>query len=122
MTMNTFHAGGTASNVSAGLPKVKKLLSMNIDKSSKGAIAEVSGTVTDIADNGREIIITVGKKKHKVPKIAESKNLVKVKVGDMVSAGDLLTYGSIEDFEEARDGIVFTDFESGNYLLLNLRP
>lgn len=112
MTMNTFHAGGTASNVSSGLPKVQRILNMSFDANNKGGIAEVSGIVTDIKDTGREAIITVGTKKHKIAKLpGETKNVIKVRVGDTVSAGDLLTYGSVEDFQDAKDGIILTEFD-----------
>jgi DNA-directed RNA polymerase subunit beta' len=59
--MRTFHAGGTASvggDITAGLPRVEEVFERRKPK-SPAVIARVSGTITEVLDQGKERIIII---------------------------------------------------------------
>jgi DNA-directed RNA polymerase subunit beta' len=111
LTMRTFHTGGVATaggDITMGLPRVEEVFETRIPK-LPAAIARVTGTITDIAKDGQETVITI------LPETASTKTAkaakketeyrihplrsVTVKVGDSVKKGDFLTDGSA-DLEE----------------------
>ena len=112
MTMNTFHGGGTVSSASAGLPKVKQLLSMNPDKNNQGVLATVSGKITEIKRGGAGTYdsVYVNGKLHRIPHIlGGGPQVLRVAVGDYVTKGDFLTVGNVADIRASRAGITSAD-------------
>ena len=103
LTMRTFHSGGTATvggDITQGLPRVEEVFEKRAPKSA-AAIAKVSGTVSEIKDDGKEKLIILlpdeklaktSKKKIEYP--VHFRRMVLVKVGDKVKKGDFLTDGS----------------------------
>lgn len=112
MTMNTFHGGGTSSSPSAGLPKVKQLLSMNADKNNQAVLSTVSGKITAIRRGGVGTYdsVYVNGVLHKIPHIlGGGAQLLRVSVGDYVTKGDFLTVGSLADVRDNKAGITSAD-------------
>ncbi len=105
LTMRTFHSGGIASvggDITRGLPRVEEVFEKRVPK-NPALIARVSGTISDIVDNGKEKVITIlpdaGSKKtgkKAVEYIVHFRRMSLVKVGSHVEEGDLLTDGSAE--------------------------
>lgn len=98
MVMKTFHTGGVAGEapVAKGFERVKQLLEMPKHIAGEAALARVSGKVTQIkpiSTGGHEVHI--GEEVHKIP----SQRLLSVKVGDTISAGDMLSNGVIKPQE-----------------------
>jgi DNA-directed RNA polymerase subunit beta' len=106
LTMRTFHTGGTASvggDITTGLPRVEEVFERRIPK-NPAVVSTVDGTVTEIKDAGREKIIVVlpdknSGKKGAVEYTVRFRRMSLVKVGDVVSKGDLLTDGSADIIE-----------------------
>ena len=101
LTMRTFHTGGVASaaDITQGLPRVEELFEARIPK-AKATIAEINGKITKITDdknNRFKIYITndVETREH----VTQYNAKLRVEKGDMVSAGDPLTEGSISPKE-----------------------
>ena len=100
LTMRTFHTGGVASaaDITQGLPRVEELFEARIPK-AKATIAEINGKITKITDDkGKfKIIITndVESKEH----VTQYNSKLRVEKGDVVSAGDVLTEGSVSPKE-----------------------
>ena len=112
MTMNTFHGGGTSSSPSAGLPKVKQLLSMNADKNNQAVLSTVSGKITAIKRGGTGTYdsVYVNGTLHKIPHIlGGGPQMLRVAVGDYVTKGDFLTVGNLSDIRSGRVGITSAD-------------
>ncbi|TCS94210.1 DNA-directed RNA polymerase subunit beta' [Hazenella coriacea] len=102
LTMRTFHTGGVAGDdITQGLPRIQELFEARNPK-GQAIISEIAGKVIDIREgkDRREIEIEneVETKVHTVPYGSR----VRVKMGDMVSAGDELTEGSIDPKELLR--------------------
>jgi DNA-directed RNA polymerase subunit beta' len=109
LTMRTFHAGGTASvggDIVQGLPRVEEIFERRPPK-NPAVIAEISGTVTDVKDTGKEKIVSVlpdtgdakGRKSGKTEVVEYSVHRYRmslVKKGDTVLRGELLTDGSAD--------------------------
>ncbi len=105
LTMRTFHSGGTATvggDITQGLPRVEEVFERRVPKNA-AQIARVSGTVSDIIKEGKEKTIILlpdtkeaGKKKKNTEYPVHFRRLLKVKIGDKVERGDLLTDGSVE--------------------------
>ena len=100
LTMRTFHTGGVVSgdDITQGLPRVQELFEARNPK-GKSTIAEIEGKVTSIENsNGKyKIIITneTTSKEH----VTNYGVRVRVKIGDIVNAGDKLTEGNINPKE-----------------------
>lgn len=112
MTMNTFHGGGTSNSPSAGLPKVKQLLSMNADKNNQAVLSTVSGKITAIRRGGVGTYdsVYVNGVLHKIPHIlGGGAQPLRVAVGDYVTKGDFLTVGSLADVRDNKAGITSAD-------------
>lgn len=102
MTMNTFHTGGANSSATLGLPAIKSLLNMKAP-GRLATIAENSGTVNEIIESPREIIVCVGQRKYKIQKLNgdTAATLLRVKKGDLVQRGDFLTVGDLSDITQS---------------------
>lgn len=102
MTMNTFHTGGANSAATLGLPRIENLLDLSKNPSNKAVLAQQSGTVTDIVETPTDVTVFIGKKKHVINKTLGNMNVnLKVKIGDIVSKGDFLTFGDNSDIVSA---------------------
>jgi len=98
MTMKTFHTGGVAGEapVAKGFERIKQLLEMPKHTAGEATLSRIDGPVTKIAPvatGGYEV--HVGTEIHKVPPQRE----LKVKKGDHVLAGDVLSSGVIKPQE-----------------------
>ena len=108
LTMRTFHTGGIASgdDITQGLPRVEELFEARKPK-GQAIISEIDGVVRleEGAKRRREIVITAAaseeselgteEKRYPVP----YSSTVKVREGDFVEAGDLLTDGTVSPQE-----------------------
>jgi DNA-directed RNA polymerase subunit beta' len=99
LTMRTFHTGGVAGDdITQGLPRVQELFEARNPK-GKATIAEINGSVADIAeDHGKyKIYITndIETKEH----ITNYGAKLRVSKGNNVMAGDKLTEGAISPKE-----------------------
>lgn len=102
LTMRTFHTGGVAGDdITQGLPRIQELFEARNPK-GQAVISEINGKVSSINEvkDKREIEIEgeVESKVHSVPYGSR----ISVEVGDVVSAGDVLTDGSIDPKELLR--------------------
>lgn len=100
LTMRTFHTGGIAGgeDITQGLPRIQELFEARIPK-GKASISEIDGKITEIKEDN-------GKYKIKVTNDVETKEHVtnygvklRVKKGDMVTAGDKFSEGAISPKE-----------------------
>ncbi len=107
LTMRTFHTGGVSSvggDITQGLPRVEEVFERRQPK-NPAVVAHVSGTVSDIKDDGKDRILVIlpdaGEKNTKkaVEYPVHFRRMILVKVGDRVEKGDVLTDGSA-DIEE----------------------
>jgi len=97
LTMRTFHTGGIASaeDITQGLPRVEELFESRKPK-HLAIISEIDGVVSMFEDKkGRQVIVTN-------PETGDSRTYsipygsrIKVSEGERISAGDLLTEGSV---------------------------
>jgi len=106
LTMRTFHAGGIASgdDITQGLPRVEELFEARKPK-GQAIISEIDGVIRieEGTKRKREIVVTAGQledgtieeKRYPIPYSATAK----IKDGDMVEAGDLLTDGTVSPQE-----------------------
>ncbi len=100
LTMRTFHTGGVAGgdDITQGLPRVEELFEARIPK-FKATIAEITGKVISIEEQGGKHAIVIenasGVKEH----ITNYNMKLRVDVGDEVNAGDKLTEGVISPKE-----------------------
>ncbi|MEX0919077.1 MAG: DNA-directed RNA polymerase subunit beta' [Candidatus Paceibacterota bacterium] len=107
LTMRTKHAGGVGSSggdIVGGLPRVEEIFERRSPKSS-AIICEYDGQVTEIKIEGSEYFLTVlidpaarkkGSKKETVEYKAPTFRTLKVKNGEVVKKGQVLTDGSID--------------------------
>ncbi|MEX0913076.1 MAG: DNA-directed RNA polymerase subunit beta' [Candidatus Paceibacterota bacterium] len=105
LTMNTKHAGGTASvggDLTQGLPRVEEVFEKRQPK-IPAVISKTDGIVTEIRREGREkvIVVTPVKGAKYAKKTSDNmeyevsyRRIVTVSVGDNVTAGQLMTDGS----------------------------
>lgn len=108
LTMRTFHTGGIASgdDITQGLPRVEELFEARKPK-GQAIISEIDGVIRleEGAKRRREIVVTAAasedselgteEKRYPVPYSAT----LKVREGDFVEAGDLLTDGTVSPQE-----------------------
>ena len=106
LTMRTFHTGGVAgSDITQGLPRVNELFEARQPK-GQALISEISGTVTDIReDGGNSFLVTIENKiegsddvevkTYKTPYDARPR----VHVGDHIKHGEGITEGPISPKE-----------------------
>lgn len=95
LTMRTFHTGGVAGDdITQGLPRVEELFEARKPK-YQGILTEFSGTVyIEEYKNQRKIVI-MDEGEEKVSYLTPFNSRIKVKAGDTVLKGDVLTEGSI---------------------------
>ncbi len=105
LTMNTKHAGGTASiggDITQGLPRVEEVFDKRSPK-SPATLARIDGVVSDLIKEGDDTIITLlptgtsksSKKRELEYKIPHVRQIL-VKKGQSVTKGDFMTDGSAE--------------------------
>jgi len=106
LTMRTFHTGGIASgeDITQGLPRVEELFEARKPK-GQAIISEIDGVIRieEGSKRKREIVVTAaqgedGVLEEKRYPISYSAT-AKIKNGDMVEAGDLLTDGTVSPQE-----------------------
>jgi DNA-directed RNA polymerase subunit beta' len=105
LSMNTKHAGGSASvggDITQGLPRVEEVFENRAPK-NPAVIAHVSGTISEIREEGREKTIIIlpdaeqkasQRKKETAEYLVQFRRMPLVSVGDHVERGQLLTDGS----------------------------
>ena len=96
LTMRTFHTGGiaTSEDITQGLPRVEELFEARTPK-YKATISEISGKVTNIAENNGKYTITVENESGVRNHVTNYNMKLRVSVGDEVNSGDKLTEGVI---------------------------
>ena len=95
LTMRTFHTGGIAStgDITQGLPRIEELFEAR-RPNGQAVLCDVSGVVSIVVKDGIRHIIVKNEKTQKdylIPFSAE----IKVKDGDVVDAGTIMTSGSV---------------------------
>ena len=95
LTMRTFHSGGIAGvGITQGLPRVEELFEARKPK-GLAYITEIDGKVSILDNKKRHDILVTGEdgeeRIYNIPYGAR----IKVKEGDIIKAGDLLTEGSV---------------------------
>ena len=96
LTMRTFHTGGVASgeDITQGLPRIEELFEARKPK-GVALVCEVNGIVSIVeGENKREIVVSGANGEVKTYQVAKNARL-KVKDGDAVEAGSILTEGSV---------------------------
>jgi DNA-directed RNA polymerase subunit beta' len=102
LTMRTFHTGGVAGgDITQGLPRVEELFEARKPK-GQAIIAEMDGIVSfRESKKKREVIITRADGEQNITQIVFGSR-IRVKDGDKVVAGDLITEGSINPHDLLR--------------------
>ncbi len=95
LTMRTFHTGGIAStgDITRGLPRIVELFDAR-RPAGQAVLCETSGTVSIVTKEGLRHVVVTNEKGHKDYQIPFSVEL-KVKDGDIVEPGTVLTSGSV---------------------------
>jgi DNA-directed RNA polymerase subunit beta' len=97
LTMRTFHTGGVAGDdITQGLPRVEELFEARRPK--KAAImTEIDGVVEveEIRKNANVAITVMNEEKGETRVYSAPSNVIRVKTGDTVKAGDKLTDGAL---------------------------
>ncbi len=89
LTLNTFHAGGAAGDdITQGLPRVDELFEARSPK-GEAYLSEVAGTV-QVWEDGDKYVVQVTPTKGRVERIKLDGQIVRVKSGTDVTAGDVL--------------------------------
>jgi DNA-directed RNA polymerase subunit beta' len=98
LTMRTFHTGGVAGeDITHGLPRVVELFEARSPK-GKAEIATLSGTVS-VEETDKGIKISVDDGEENVSVTVSRRARLRVQDGDQVTAGDMMTEGSIDPHE-----------------------
>jgi DNA-directed RNA polymerase subunit beta' len=102
LTMRTFHTGGVAGgDITQGLPRVEELFEARKPK-GQAVIAEIDGRVSfRETKKKKEVVITSESGEQAAAQIVFGSRL-KVQEGDMVTAGDLITEGSVNPHDLLR--------------------
>ena len=100
LTMRTFHTGGVAGkDIAGGLPRVVELFEARHPKGAS-SLARVTGVVRIGADDGKGLTVNIiDDSGVEVPLTLPTGSKLKVKDGDSVEAGQLLTDGPIDPKE-----------------------
>jgi DNA-directed RNA polymerase subunit beta' len=94
LTMRTFHTGGVAGgDITQGLPRVEELFEARTPK-GMAIISEIDGKVKISEEKKRKEVIVTNKDDSKTYTISFGSKL-RVHDGDVISAGDQITEGSI---------------------------
>ena len=114
LTMRTFHTGGIASaeDITQGLPRVEELFEARKPK-HHAIVAEIDGTVSMKEEKKiRKIVVTnnetMDAKEYSIPYGYR----IKVAEGDTISAGDMLTEGSVypHDILDIKGALAVQDY------------
>lgn len=102
LAMKQFHTGGVASgkaSLTSGFDQAAQLFEMPMSLAGAASVAEVSGRV-DVVEKSTfgGSTVMISNKTHKIPRGRE----LKVKVGDLVQAGDALTDGPVRPQDTLR--------------------
>ena len=96
LTMRTFHSGGVAGgDITQGLPRVQELFEARTPK-GEATISEISGVVSDIVEKEGVSTITIQNELEEKTYETNFGARVRVKKGDQISNGDMLTEGAIK--------------------------
>ncbi len=99
LTLRTFHTGGIAAeDITQGLPRVEELFSARSPK-GKAIITSLSGKVDVSIDKVKQTIAVTGNRGEKIKLVAPRDKKLKVKTGDYVRVGDILSDGSLDPRE-----------------------
>ena len=99
LTLRTFHTGGIAAeDITQGLPRIEELFSARSPK-GKAIIASLSGKVEVSIDKVKQTITLINSRGEKTKLIAPRDKKLKVKTGDYVRVGDILSDGSLDPRE-----------------------
>jgi len=114
LTMRTFHTGGVAgADITQGLPRVEELFEARKPK-GLAIVTEISGTVRIEETKKKRTVVVVSETGEEVSYDIPFGSRLKVDNGDVVSAGDEITEGSVNPHDILRikgiDGV-------RNYLL-----
>jgi DNA-directed RNA polymerase subunit beta' len=102
LTMRTFHTGGVAGDdITQGLPRIQELFEARNPK-GQATISEISGIVTSVTEQKDKREITVQGAIETLSYSVLLNARLRVKEGDQVSAGQVLTEGSIDPKELLR--------------------
>ena len=95
LTMRTFHTGGIAStgDITRGLPRIVELFDAR-RPAGQAVLCNTSGVVSIVNKDGLRHVVVTNEKDHKSYPIPFSVEL-KVKEGDIVEPGTILTSGSV---------------------------
>ena len=89
LTLNTFHASGVAGDdITQGLPRVEELFEVRTPK-GEAYLSEIAGDV-QVWEDGNNYIVQVTPSKGKVERLKLKGQIVRVKSGSEVAAGDVL--------------------------------
>lgn len=89
LTLNTFHLGGAAGgDITQGLPRVDELFESRNPK-GEAFISEVAG-IAQVWEDGEKYIVQVTPNKGRVERLKLGGQIVRVKTGTDVTAGDVL--------------------------------
>jgi DNA-directed RNA polymerase subunit beta' len=103
LALKQFHLGGVATagkaSLTSGFDRAAQLFEMPDSLRGSAVVAEINGRVEKIETSpfGGHLV-TVGAKKHRIPR----DRVLKVKVGDMVQAGTALTDGPVKPQDTLR--------------------
>ena len=100
LTMRTFHTGGVAGgdDITQGLPRVQELFEARNPK-GKATIAEIPGKITNIENANGKFKITVVNDADTKEHTTNYGAKLRVEVGNVVKAGDVLTEGNLNPKE-----------------------
>ena len=95
LTMRTFHTGGIAStgDITQGLPRIEELFEAR-KPAGQAVVCEIGGKVSVVTKDGLRHVIVKGDRTTKDYQISFSSE-IKVKDGDIVEPGTILTSGSV---------------------------
>lgn len=89
LTLRTFHAGGVAGDdITQGLPRVDELFEARSPK-GEAFVSEVAGTA-QVWEDGEKYVVQVTPTKGKVERIELDTQIIRVKSGTDITAGDVL--------------------------------
>ncbi|HEX6258080.1 MAG TPA: DNA-directed RNA polymerase subunit beta' [Candidatus Saccharimonadales bacterium] len=89
LTLNTFHASGVAGDdITQGLPRVEELFEVRAPK-GEAYLSQVAGSV-QVWEDGNNYVVQVTPQTGKVERLKLKKQIVRVKSGTEVTAGDVL--------------------------------
>jgi DNA-directed RNA polymerase subunit beta' len=102
LTMRTFHTGGVAgSDITQGLPRVEELFEARKPK-GLAIVSEVSGTVRFEETKKKRVVYVLADSGEEVSYDIPFGSRIKVANGDIISAGDEITEGSVNPHDIIR--------------------